>query len=95
MPKMGRRSDFSHFHPWRALARLQAQKQKFIHADTVFGASSLKQNDFCAGKAYNAVNPFGLTSILTQHTRKSLALNHIVFDSRLLKKLNNFLFYFC
>ena len=29
---------------------------------------------------------FGLTSILTQHTRKSVALNHIAFDSRLLKQ---------
>jgi len=51
MPKTGRRGDFSHFRPWRALARLRSQKQKFIHADTVFGASSLKQNDFCVGKA--------------------------------------------
>ena len=51
MPKMGRRGDFSHFCPCRALARLRTQKQKFIHADTVFGASSLKQNDFCVGKA--------------------------------------------
>ena len=51
MPKTGRRGDFSHFCPCRALARLRTQKQKFIHADTVFGASSLKQNDFCVGKA--------------------------------------------
>ena len=51
MPKMGRRGGFSHFRPCRALARLQAQKQKFIRADTVLGASSLKQADFCVGKA--------------------------------------------
>ena len=51
MPKTGRRGDFSHFCPCRALARLRSQKQKSIHADTVFGASSLKQNDFCVGKA--------------------------------------------
>ena len=51
MPKMGRRGDFSHFCPCRALARLRTQKQKFIHADTVLGAGSLKQTDFCVGKA--------------------------------------------
>jgi len=51
MPKMGRRGGFSHFYPCRALARLQAQKQKFIRADTVLGAGSLKQTDFCVGKA--------------------------------------------
>ena len=51
MPKTGRRGDFSHFRPWRALARLRSQKQKFILVDIVFGASSLKQNDFCVGKA--------------------------------------------
>jgi hypothetical protein len=51
MPKMERRGDFSHFCPCRALARLRTQKQKFIHADTVLGAGSLKQTDFCVGKA--------------------------------------------
>ena len=51
MPKTGRRGDFSHFRPCRALARLRTQKQKFIHADTVLGAGSLKQTDFCVGKA--------------------------------------------
>ena len=71
MPKMGRRGDFSHFCSCRALARLRTQKQKFIHADTVLGAGSLKQTDFCVGKAQNAVNPFGLTSILTKLCEKS------------------------
>ena len=51
MTKMGRRGGFSHFYPCRALARLQAQKQKFIRADIVLGVSSLKQTDFCVGKA--------------------------------------------
>ena len=51
MPKTGRRGDFSHFCPCRALARLRTQKQKFIRADTVLGAGSLKQTDFCVGKA--------------------------------------------
>ncbi|HIW86600.1 MAG TPA: hypothetical protein IAA48_08915, partial [Candidatus Eubacterium faecipullorum] len=45
--------------------RKSAQNQHRFRSAIFYGA------DFSSGKAQNAVNPFGLTSILTKHEGKS------------------------
>ncbi|MGN0534960.1 MAG: hypothetical protein ACI4IR_03045, partial [Eubacterium sp.] len=66
-----------------------SSKQKSAQNQFRFRSQIFYETDFLIGKAQNAVNPFGLTSILTQHSRKSVHKKLIRIYLACLKRKSN------